>query len=139
MILLGIYGVRRAWGRRPKLYELGAQGSTEPAGLIQNHGLSDTDTSENAASVEMGESSTLPSYHDHSDHHSVVSRNETESEHLDGYVAEEERSLCRHRVSSRSLALVAGIIHGLAGPGGVLGVIPAVQLHDARLAVIYLA
>ncbi|KAL7537839.1 hypothetical protein ACHAXR_008123 [Thalassiosira sp. AJA248-18] len=36
------------------------------------------------------------------------------------------------------LALVAGVIHGVAGPGGVLGVIPAVQLKDARLAALYL-
>mmetsp|Transcript_21974 Transcript_21974/g.51735 ORF Transcript_21974/g.51735 Transcript_21974/m.51735 type:complete len:120 (-) Transcript_21974:43-402(-) len=36
------------------------------------------------------------------------------------------------------MALGAGIVHGLAGPGGVLGVIPAVQMHDARLASIYL-
>ena len=37
------------------------------------------------------------------------------------------------------MATLAGIVHGLAGPGGVLGVIPAVQLHDARLASLYLA
>mmetsp|Transcript_6691 Transcript_6691/g.11739 ORF Transcript_6691/g.11739 Transcript_6691/m.11739 type:complete len:373 (+) Transcript_6691:89-1207(+) len=36
------------------------------------------------------------------------------------------------------LALVAGVLHGVAGPGGVLGVIPAVQLRDAKLAIIYL-
>jgi hypothetical protein len=40
--------------------------------------------------------------------------------------------------SIKTLALLAGIIHGLAGPGGVLGVIPAVQLHDWRLATCYL-
>jgi hypothetical protein len=42
------------------------------------------------------------------------------------------------RISTKTLAVVAGIIHGLAGPGGVLGVIPAVQLHDWRLAACYL-
>ncbi|KAL7551954.1 hypothetical protein ACHAWF_015167, partial [Thalassiosira exigua] len=36
------------------------------------------------------------------------------------------------------LALAAGLVHGVAGPGGVLGVIPAVQLRDARLATVYL-
>ena len=41
-------------------------------------------------------------------------------------------------LSVKSLAFFAGIIHGLAGPGGVLGVIPAVQLHDWRLATVYL-
>ena len=37
-----------------------------------------------------------------------------------------------------ALALAAGVLHGVAGPGGVLGVIPAVQLKDARLASAYL-
>jgi len=36
------------------------------------------------------------------------------------------------------LSVVAGIVHGVAGPGGVLGVIPAVQLRDAKLASVYL-
>lgn len=36
------------------------------------------------------------------------------------------------------LAIVAGVVHGVAGPGGVLGVIPAVELRDAKLAIIYL-
>ena len=31
-----------------------------------------------------------------------------------------------------------GIDHGVGGLGGVLGVTPAVQLHDARLACVYL-
>ena len=42
------------------------------------------------------------------------------------------------RFSAKSMAVLAGVIHGLAGPGGVLGVIPAVQLHDWKLATIYL-
>jgi len=45
--------------------------------------------------------------------------------------------LCR-RCSPGALALAAGVVHGCAGPGGVLGVIPAVQLRDAKLASIYL-
>ena len=45
---------------------------------------------------------------------------------------------CMKALSIRTMATVAGIVHGLAGPGGVLGVIPAVQLHSARLATIYL-
>jgi len=36
------------------------------------------------------------------------------------------------------VAIVAGIVHGVAGPGGVLGVIPAVQLRNARMASVYL-
>ena len=48
-------------------------------------------------------------------------------------------STSRRSVSARSMAVFAGIIHGLAGPGGVLGVIPAVQLHNWKLATLYLS
>lgn len=36
------------------------------------------------------------------------------------------------------LSFFVGIVHGVAGPGGVLGVIPAVQLHDPFRSTIYL-
>lgn len=36
------------------------------------------------------------------------------------------------------IAVCIGIIHGVAGPGGVLGVVPAVQLHDKFLSTVYL-
>lgn len=41
-------------------------------------------------------------------------------------------------LSKRFLTLGIGIVHGVAGPGGVLGVIPAVQLHNAWLSTVYL-
>lgn len=31
-----------------------------------------------------------------------------------------------------------GIVHGIAGPGGILGVLPAVGLHDTTKSVTYL-
>ena len=37
-----------------------------------------------------------------------------------------------------SLALLTGIVHGMAGPGGVLGIIPAVEMQDVVLASTYL-
>jgi len=45
---------------------------------------------------------------------------------------------CCYFCTPGTLALATGIVHGVAGPGGVLGVIPAVQLKEARLALLYL-
>ena len=54
----------------------------------------------------------------------------------------ESTSCCVFRLSrflsTGTMALSAGILHGMAGPGGVLGVIPAVKLHDPLLSTIYL-
>lgn len=36
------------------------------------------------------------------------------------------------------LSFLGGVLHGIAGPGGVLGVLPAVQLHNFFLALVYL-
>jgi len=41
-------------------------------------------------------------------------------------------------MTQKMLAIGIGIVHGIAGPGGVLGLIPAIQLHDWALASIYL-
>ena len=37
-------------------------------------------------------------------------------------------------ISGKVVAFAAGIIHGLAGPGGILDVIPAMHMHDWKLA-----
>lgn len=41
-------------------------------------------------------------------------------------------------ISKQFLTIGIGIVHGVAGPGGVLGVIPAVQLHNPWLSTVYL-
>jgi hypothetical protein len=40
--------------------------------------------------------------------------------------------------SSQFTALLVGIVHGIAGPGGILGVLPAVGLHDTAKSITYL-
>lgn len=42
-------------------------------------------------------------------------------------------------LSKQIISVCIGIVHGIAGPGGVLGVIPAVQLHNAWLSIVYLS
>jgi hypothetical protein len=43
------------------------------------------------------------------------------------------------RKGSRVIACLMGILQGVAGPGGVLGILPAVQLHNYAFAYTYLA
>ena len=47
---------------------------------------------------------------------------------------------CRRHFCSTgtALSLIAGLVHGLAGPGGVLGVLPAVQIRNPLLGSMYL-
>lgn len=41
-------------------------------------------------------------------------------------------------MKERLLAFTVGVVHGIAGPGGILGVLPAVQLHNWAKAMTYL-
>jgi ABC-type nickel/cobalt efflux system permease component RcnA len=130
MLLLGVYGIRRAWERRPKVY------GTIGESLVLE------ESPENVEILTVSES-----HHDHSEAHSTVEHADSAEGLRVQTTAVEEEDVAEvtplfprivRSVSTKSMAIVAGIIHGLAGPGGVLGVIPAVQLHDARLATVYL-
>lgn len=134
LIFLGFYGIRRAWDKRPKSYGIiptQASGSTrEPIPGIRQ---------------EIDSRSIIESYHNHSHLHLLVDAPDEEVSGCEGSsIGGDDTGIlsllvkCTRTVSTRTMAVAAGIIHGLAGPGGVLGVIPAVQLHDMRLATIYL-
>lgn len=47
-------------------------------------------------------------------------------------------SSIRNPRMQKCAAIGIGIVHGIAGPGGILGVLPAVELHNVKLASIYL-
>lgn len=152
MLLLGTYGVRKAWDKkRPSvmLYEEldddGVLVSADRDGFVRNPSSSDIfitdDEEEEARQSNLYRSTELVAAHDElsrddvaaTAEHGIEGYDDNEEVHLDAVCLRYIKSL-----SLRTMATAAGIVHGLAGPGGVLGVLPAVQLHSARLATIYL-
>lgn len=134
MLLLGTYGIRKAWEKRPSLqvvYQDIQEANSEATGvgLTTEFGdfVDEEDPLENKPSAE--EAVVVVPATQEADGIVVI---DTQRVNESVYVR------CMKTLSIKTMATVAGIVHGLAGPGGVLGVIPAVQLHNARLATIYL-
>eukprot|EP00548_Thalassiothrix_antarctica_P006689 CAMPEP_0194135600 /NCGR_PEP_ID=MMETSP0152-20130528/5704_1 /TAXON_ID=1049557 /ORGANISM="Thalassiothrix antarctica, Strain L6-D1" /LENGTH=335 /DNA_ID=CAMNT_0038831919 /DNA_START=90 /DNA_END=1097 /DNA_ORIENTATION=- len=75
-------------------------------------------------------------YHDgilvHNDHHHGVEGSHSHV-HLPKNYHDDDNF-----IKKQFLSVCIGIVHGVAGPGGVLGVIPAVQLHNLWLSIVYL-
>lgn len=139
MIVLGLYGIRRAHHRTNSELS-GRDGLTrvlsrDGASIVcsradEEAAEADEEEKENYETFVPTEEA-VHSYHTHA-HRSMffsVDEEPLETSPSQTYTA---------RVTTGMMALVAGIIHGLAGPGGVLGVIPAIQMHDAKLAAVYL-
>lgn len=152
MLLLGAYGLRKALVKRPyddygsllptDRDELQASSShLEIHSFSQSGGHHGQSLDGALDSIFLQDEEKVEE--DRRDEHEVVpvavSQESFSSE-------DESRRICcptclkqaTDRVSTGTMALSAGIIHGFAGPGGVLGVIPAVQLHSLRLASVYL-
>ena len=87
----------------------------------EGDGLSDEDDDAGDVEGRGGGAASSPSKHTHGHGHGV-----------------DLRSIHNPHVQ-RFAAFGIGIVHGIAGPGGVLGVLPAVELHDKTLAATYLA
>ena len=94
-------------------------------------GDSSNDETDRANSPQRAASFDMEPHHHH--HPMMSSIDFSADTRREGSVFDASR-----RFSAKSMAVLAGIIHGLAGPGGVLGVIPAVQLHNWKLATLYL-
>lgn len=146
MLVLGAYGVRRAWDRRPKDYygiipDAAVSTAEYELGVelrVDNHHHNNNEQPAVPPDEERNYSTRLAS--NSSSDPAVLAANDSDSEAPSEDGA--SPSLCRRlakRISTGTMAIVAGIIHGMAGPGGVLGVIPAVQLHNLKLASIYLS
>lgn len=70
-------------------------------------------------------------HHHHHYHHRI---NDANGNATNEYEKEEEKE----GITKKFLSLWIGIFHGVAGPGGVLGVIPAIKLHNVVHSVVYL-
>lgn len=169
MLLLGSYGLRRAWMKRPTHYS--AIGHSSPTkkehtkdGIMKEDNNNEftfqfaedevpDDNNQDPLEIcfdgdeRPSSAARLGSYVDEN----IVAIPSNESDLEEAVVVElaygrtVSPSRCRRcideittRVSAKTMAFFIGIVHGLAGPGGVLGVIPAVQLQNWKLASIYL-
>jgi hypothetical protein len=139
MIGLGIYGLRRAWEKRLKevyrtVQEVPGSPSTQEDD-VEIPAISDSYHN------HFGSPHVLPLHIIPSDGGEASELDPALPEHVgvnDDSSDGNRRCNLAQNVSTKTMAIWVGIIHGLAGPGGVLGVIPAVQLHDLKLAIIYL-
>lgn len=166
MIGLGIYGIRRAWEKRLKeVYgnvpdaEVPDSTSTQEDDvesaqeIIDSTSMKESMKEDDVESVQ--EAADTPSMQEddveipvisdsYHNHFGLQPPDRVETSELDPVLPDHDSNDGNRRcnyaqnVSTKTMAIWVGIVHGLAGPGGVLGVIPAVQLHDLKLAIIYL-
>lgn len=147
MLLLGGFGIFRAWRKRPSVQvdELPLTAENDITTIRNGEAsmsMADTMSIPSTNPVEMasnGEASM--SMADVGQTMSLPSTSPPEMEQTAERSSRCFRSCCARcakNMSTKTLACGIGIIHGVAGPGGVLGVIPAVQLKDWKLSTLYL-
>lgn len=149
MLFLGSIGMVRACRKRPSAASL--QQTTSVDGVVQMDELpltaGSTSGDDSIAPTLMGKGEASMSITDIRGVGGGTSRRsptdlDSQASSFDsrhrGTVLGTACSRCIQKLSSKMLACFIGIVHGVAGPGGVLGVIPAVQLKDWRYSSIYL-
>jgi hypothetical protein len=142
MLLLGLYGIHRACEKRRKALSP----ADLPTTLVDSQAVPQADTPLQAGGngLDCGRQDATPSldemsYQNHAN--LQLAPDLGREEQGDAVTASKPLGCfrrCLSKLSTQSLALLTGVLHGLAGPGGVLAIIPAVQLRDAKLATVYL-
>ncbi len=154
MLLLGIYGIYEAMKLRNHYSSISVDSTTGSRDTFTeniNHNIATSsddamlqtgysdNTDVDVAPFELEENSQSDSDSDNEESlDAEVFQNEDSSEDYHHHHHNDHHHHHHHSSKSPLLALCAGIFHGLAGPGGVLGVVPAIQLHNASLATCYL-
>eukprot|EP00934_Nitzschia_sp_Nitz4_P004256 Nitzschia sp. Nitz4//scaffold171_size48012//2061//3106//NITZ4_007116-RA/size48012-augustus-gene-0.1-mRNA-1//1//CDS//3329538674//4246//frame0 len=156
MLCLGTYGIIRAFRLRntdilgshasPALAQNGWYCSMSPTMIVDEEEASfrDNQTERDPMIKGLEDSVYTHSYYSSMEHDTDTESQDVQSEDSESTGASHSSMMIQtrtsgQRLSAQVLALCAGVVHGLAGPGGVLGVIPAVQLHDWKLAAVYLS
>lgn len=143
MVLLGVYGIQKAMKKH-----FGDNNSTIMVGesneLLVNENEDKQQNSLQLVDVELQNSQDAEEHSDNEEKSEARISKSDEGNRIDNYDSETEANLDEFGHSSFTLpknqwiSFLIGIVHGVAGPGGALGVVPAVQLKQVGLSIIYL-
>ena len=132
MILLGCHGVISAFKLRAEKNSKRNESSEED---VQEQLLSSADMEEQK-SINQDEIELLEI--DEYDINNTSTNNNKSSPSIKKKKVWYETVSMRDPLTQQIVAFSIGIVHGVAGPGGVLGVLPAVEMKDPSLSMIYL-
>lgn len=135
MILLGLYSIYQSVKKRKRRSDSSSALSTD----------SNEEELSSAASVYFVSDTEAPDMVSCGEQEST-SKAKGSKDIIDAYVMDEStkeqgivHNQLKHPLTQKLTALCVGICHGIAGPGGVLGVLPAVSLRNPVTSSAYLA
>lgn len=142
MLVLGCFGMFRAWHKQSSYELLESDGLTGTTMIDEETG-SGVPTVDSSAiqtdanhQVEPGTMTLSGLQGSENNNLATEKREPSEIDQRVGIRSYLQKFI--QNLSTRTISFLIGIVHGLAGPGGVLGIIPAVQIKDWRLASLYL-